>query len=266
MNTFQAVILGLLQGFSEFLPISSSGHLVLFQRILGVQEPAMTFDILLHVGTLIPVFVVFWSDIVAIIKKPFQKLTLMLIIATIPTVIVGLLFKDTIEKQFAPDGSLVFFPYCFILTGFFLLYADRMTNTTKKEEDMTAIDALVIGIMQAIAITPAISRSGSTISGALFRKLDREYAARFAFLMSIPAVIGATILQAKDIVTGAVPMDSILTMPHILGVLVAALSGYLAIKFMLNVVKQCKLRYFAYYVFAVGALILVDRYMTHFYF
>lgn len=263
MNLFEAVILGLLQGLAEFLPISSSGHLVLFQKILHIDEPSMTFDILLHLGTLIPIFIVFRDDLLSIIKKPFQKLTYMLIIATLPTVIVALLFKDSIEAMFETGR---FLSVSFIITGVLLLYADKIPSADRKDDNLSALDAIIIGIMQAVAITPGISRSGSTIAGGLFRRLDKVFAAKFAFLMSIPAVLGALVLEIKDVITDGVPLENIFSAPYFFGILTAAFSGYVAIKFMMELVNKSKLKYFSYYVIALGALILIDQFVFNLYF
>ncbi len=263
MSLLEAIILGIIQGFSEFLPISSSGHLVLFQKIFKINEPTMTFDILLHLGTLIPVFIVYRKTIFELIKKPFQKLTYLLIVATIPAVVAALFAGDFIDLLFASGKSLFI---GFLITGILLLIVDRAKDGYKKEEDITYFDALIIGLMQALAITPAISRSGSTIFGAISRKLDRETAAKFSFLLSIPAILGAAVLEIKDFVTGEATVEHLDFLPMAFGFLAAMLSGYLAINFMLKLIKEAKLRYFAYYVFAIALLIFVDQSFTHLFF
>lgn len=261
MEIWEAVILGILQGIAEFLPISSSGHLVLLQKILGIDgEANITFDIILHLGTLIPVFIVYWNDIWAIIKKPFQKMTFMIILGTIPTVIFALLFKDGIEGFFESGKYL---GYAFIFTGVVLLYADRTGKGRRSEKDMNIVDAAAVGCMQAVAIIPAISRSGSTISGALFRKLDRETAAKYSFLLSIPAILGAAVLEIKKFIDGEAVIDNVLSAPYIFGFLASAVFGYIAIKFMLRLINNCKLRYFSIYVFILGALIIFDQFVSH---
>ncbi len=256
MTVIQALILGIIQGLAEFLPISSSGHLVLLQRIFGIDEGTLTFDVILHIGTLIPVFIVFKDEIIGLIKKPFQRLTLLLIVGTLPAVIAALFFGDIIEKLF--EGGL-FLAVGFFITGVFLLYADRAGSTKKREEHMSVFDALIIGLMQALAICPAISRSGSTITGALLRNVERETAARFSFLLSIPAIAGALVLQIKKLVTGEVTASSIDIIPTVVGFAAAAVCGYFAIRFMLKLIKDCKLKYFSYYVFILCGLILLDN-------
>lgn len=265
MKIIQAVILGLIQGLTEFLPVSSSGHLALAQTMFGITEGAKSFTILLHVGTLVAVFLVYWPDIWELIKKPFQRTTYLLIAGTIPTVIIALLFGDLIDELFA-GGKLLGF--CFIITGLVLLYADHKAPGRKKVKNMSYFDALVVGTLQGIAICPAISRSGMTITGSLSRGLNRENAAKFSFLLSIPAILGGMVLELKDVFFAEAPAvtETIGVAPMAVGFVVAAVSGYLAMRFMVDLIKKGKLRYFSYYVFALGALVLVDQNLTHFFF
>ncbi len=254
MSVLQAVLLGVIQGLAEFLPVSSSGHLVLFEKLMGTK-PDMSFDILLHLGTLVSVVIVFYKDVLGLLKKPFQKLTLLLVLATIPAVLATVLFGDFIEELFATGQYLA---TGFLLTGMFLLYADSKKEGTKKMEDLSIGDALFIGSMQAVAIAPAVSRSGSTIVGSLFRGLNREAAAKFSFLMSIPVILGASVLQLKDFVTG----EAVFTgepLPMIFGFVAAMLSGYIAVNFAMKLIKQAKLKFFAFYVFALAVVLLVFR-------
>ncbi len=267
MNIFEAVVLGVVQGLTEFLPVSSSGHLVLLQRIFGIEEPTLLFDTMLHVGTLIAVFAVLWQDIWNLLKKPIQKTIGLLILATIPTVIVALLFNDFIEDAF---HSARYLGFSFLITAIVLLVSEFLSKRpgeTRSEEKMTWLDALIIGVMQAVAIIPAVSRSGMTLSGALSRKLDREFAARFSFLMSIPAILGALVFQAKDLfeITGSADAG-IGILPTTVGVIAAALVGFLAIRFMLNIVKNRSLIGFAVYVAILGVLIIIDQFAAHIFF
>ncbi len=261
MNIIQAIILGIIQGLTEFLPVSSSGHLVLFQKIFGITEPTLTFGIVVHLGTLIAVFVVFWKDILDLVKKPFQKLTWLLIAATIPTVIIAVVFSDFFERVFQSGNTL---GVEFLITGLILLYAERMNSGRKGVKETTVVDAVFIGILQGAAIMPAISRSGLTISGALFRDLDRTFAAKFSFLLSIPAILGAAVFDFKDLMDAG--SGSINSTPLIAGAIAAAIAGFLSIKYMLELIKKGKLRYFSYYVFALGILVLIDQFVTHLYF
>ncbi|MDR2649775.1 MAG: undecaprenyl-diphosphate phosphatase [Clostridiales bacterium] len=263
MNILKAVILGIVQGFSEFLPVSSSGHLVAAQRLFGLEEQMLSFDIILHLGSLVAVFIVFWKDIWGLLKKPFQNLTYMLIAATIPAVIVGALLKEQIEILF--EGG-VFLALGFIITGLLLLYSDSMRNIKNQSKDISLPDAIFIGCVQAAAIAPGISRSGSTITAGLRQGLSRENAARFSFLLSVPAILGAALMTAKDALgspEGAAGLLAAGALPMLLGFLASMLSGYLSIRFMLDLIKKCELRYFSYYVFAVAAFILADIFIMH---
>ena len=246
---------------------------MLLQNVINIKEPSLFFDTMLHAGTLIAVFVVLRKDIWAIIKKPFQKLTLMLIIATIPAVIAALTFKDLIENIFI---SARFLGWCFLITSVFLAAAEilsgRLKNTggLKKADNMNWIDALIIGLMQAIAIPPGISRSGATISGALFRKLDRDFAARFSFLMSIPAILGAVVLQTKNLIDSSTSSDTVQSGVSFVsvaaGTITAAAVGFFAVKLMLKIIREKSLWGFAAYTGALGILVLFDQNVTHFVF
>jgi undecaprenyl-diphosphatase len=273
VSVLSAVLLGVIQGLTEFLPVSSSGHLVLFQKIFGIEEPALLFDIMLHVGTLAAVFAVLWKDIWAILKKLYQPLTAYLIIATIPTVIIALALKDPIEELFK---TAQFLGICFLITSALLAVAELLSRRAaagggdglKKTGEMNWLDALVIGIMQAIAIVPGVSRSGATLSGALSRRLDRDFAARFSFLLSIPAILGAAVLQLKDVVKGgeAAAGDGIGVAAMIAGTLSAAVVGFFAVRLMLKIVREKSLWGFAIYTGILGILVLVDQFGTHFVF
>jgi len=268
MSIFESVILGIVQGLTEFLPVSSSGHLVLLQKIFNINEPGLFFDTMLHAGTLTAVFIVLWKDIWSLICKPIQKLTLFLIIATIPAVITALLFKDKIEEIFKTANLL---GICFLITTCFLITAELISRrkTVNNEQltinkEMSWIDALFIGIMQAIAILPGISRSGATISGALFRKLDRDFAARFSFLLSIPAILGALALQTKDLITksAATNSENINIIAVSAGTVSAAIVGFFAVKFMLKIIREKSLFGFAIYTGVLGTLVLLDQFVT----
>ena len=259
MNIFHAIILGIVQGIAEFLPISSSGHLVLLQHIFGLEiENAylLTFDIVVHLGSLVAILIVFWPDIWALIKNPFSKMTGLLIIGTIPTVIVGLLFQDFIVNYMR---SGIWLAAAFTVTGILLLIADRFPVGTKEEKDITWFDALFVGIAQAFAIPPGISRSGTTIAGALSRGINREAAAKFSFLLAIIAIAGAGALDTYELVRGdgaaiyAVGLGNM-----IVGFIVSAVIGYFSIRLLLKLIKACRLRYFSYYVWALAAFIMLD--------
>jgi undecaprenyl-diphosphatase len=258
MNLIQAFILGAVQGLTEFLPVSSSGHLVLFQRLFGLKENVLTFDIAVHFATLIAVIVVFWKDILGILKKPFGRMTWLLVIGTLPAILVGLTLKKTIESLFEGGQTL---GIEFIATGIVLWFAESVRKGNKKLDRTSILDALWIGVAQAVAILPAVSRSGLTIAGALFRGLTREFAAKFSFLLAIPAILGATVLDVPDAMrtiraTGTVGVP---TASLILGVLTALVFGFFAIKLMLRILTRGSLRGFAVYVILLGLLVLVDQ-------
>lgn len=259
MTLFQAVVLGIVQGLTEFLPISSSGHLVLFQKYFGLKESVLTFDVLLHLGTLVAVLAVFWKDIVSMIKRPWQKLTLLIIMATIPTGLLGLGLKDFFEGLFESGRTI---GVEFIATGFIIWLADRIRPRNKGVEDISYFDAVFVGLMQGIAILPAISRSGLTIAGSLFRGINREAAARFSFLVSIPAIAGAAVLDLKDIVNSGLPVAE--PLPFIVGPIVAGISGYWAIKYMLRLISTGSMKGFAYYVWALGAVVIALQFTGKF--
>lgn len=236
--------------------MSSSGHLVIFQHLLGIQEPPLTFDTLVHLGTLIPVFVVFWPDIAEILKKPFSRLPILVVVGCIPAAAMGILLEPVFEKAFE---SLLVVGIGLLITGFILVLAEKLSTRDLRNKNwstMTAWDAILIGVMQGIAITPGISRSGSTIAGSLLRGLNREYAARFSFLLSIPVIMGAGLLQLKDLPAGA--FAGLNWIPYLVGPAVAAVSGYVAIKLVLRFVKSGRLSVFSYYCWAVGLITLVS--------
>jgi undecaprenyl-diphosphatase len=270
MNIFEAIILGAVQGLTEFLPVSSSGHLVLMQHIFGIEEPTLFFDTVLHVGTLAAVLVVLWKDIWAILRRIIQPMTLYLIIGTLPAVVVALLFKDRIEAAFSGGGEL---GAAFLVTSGALVVSESLVGLRRRQlkTQMNWLDALVIGICQGLAILPGVSRSGLTLSGALSRGLDREMAAKFSFMLSIPAILGALVLQLKDIidsrpgelVSGAETIGSV---PLIAGTVTAALVGFFAVRWMLALVKKHRLWGFAIYTAILGLATLVDQYITHFFF
>jgi len=263
MNIINAIILGIVQGLTEFLPVSSSGHLVLLQKIFKIQESSLFFDTMLHVGTLLAVVTVLWKDIFEILKKPIQKLTGFLILATIPAVIAALLFNDAIEEIF---NTGILLGVCFLITAALLVTAEllsRRKNSAAVQPDengakMTWLHALFIGVMQAFAIPPGISRSGATISGSLFCKLDRNFAARFSFLMSIPAILGAVVMQTKKLVShGSTEGVHFGTAAIIVGTITSAVVGFFAVKFMLKIIREKSLFGFAIYTGVLGVIVLI---------
>ena len=257
MTIWQAAILGIVQGIAEFIPVSSSGHLVVLQHVFGINEPGMTFDIVVHIGSLCAVFAVFWEDILKLLKNPFQKMTVMLVISTLPAVVAGYFLMGHMyifQQPFLLAAAFVF-------TGVLLLIADNVKHTNKTIKEMSLPDAVVIGCMQAVALVPGISRSGATITGALVSGLTRETAARFSFLLSIIAIAGAGTLEARQIFQGYESVYRGDIPAFMVGFVMAAVSGYFSIRLLLELIKKCKLKYFAYYVFILAAFILADRFV-----
>lgn len=256
----KAVILGIIQGFTEFLPVSSSGHLLLFRKLFGLAEAGLLLDTMLHFGTLVAVIAVFWRDILGIIKAPFSRLTLLLAAATIPTGIIGLTFRDFFE-EIAVSGATV--GWEFLATGIVIWLADNVKEKGQKDvERITIVDSLVVGTLQGAAILPAISRSGLTIAGAFFCGINRETAARFSFLVSLPAIMGAVAVQGADLLQEGTEAIGIL--PLAAGTFVAAVTGYIAIRWMLNIIQRGSLKGFAVYVWLLGAVILLLQFMGKF--
>jgi undecaprenyl-diphosphatase len=269
MDIIQAIIIGLVQGLTEFLPVSSSAHLIFAQQALGVADVGLAFDVLLHVGTLVAVIVYFFNDIVNMIKgfifslvdlkngnfmgelkkDPYKKLAWLTILATIPIGIVGVLFNDIVESMFM---GLTVPAFLLLITGC-LLYVSQRMNTGKIDvRNITLKEALIMGCGQALAILPGLSRSGTTIAAGLFAGLDKEFAAKFSFILSIPAILGAAVFQLKDLSGGSVEIGACIA-----GFIVAAISGYLAISFLLKIVREKSLDIFAYYCWIVGIIVLV---------
>ena len=260
MSIIQAAILGLVQGLAEFLPVSSSGHLILSRAIMGISDETaatgafMMLDVLLHAGTLLAVLVVFWKDWWNILKNPFKSRTLlMLIIASIPAFIVAVFFDDFVEQFFTGW----FLGVSFLVTAVFLLMAEAVSARLKKgSDDVKPKNAIIMGIMQAIALLPGVSRSGSTLTGGLLSGLDRKAAAKFAFMMSAPAIVGSLLFEGLDALELGY-FAQLELVPTIVGMVVAAISGYLAIRFMLRLIQRASLNWFALYVAILGLVILV---------
>jgi len=253
-------VLGLVQGLSEFLPISSSGHLVIFGEILNFHEEGIAFEVFVHFGTLLSIFVAFRKELVKMIAAPFAvwinksedpelkeylRWDFFVIIATIPAGIIGLTFKDQIETAFS-NVLLVYFMLA--VTGLIMTITPKFKN---KGTPFTIVNTFIIGFAQAFAILPGISRSGSTIFAGLAQGIDREKVAPFSFIMSIPAVFGAVVLKVKDLM--GVGIDSSALVNYAAGTFVAFISGYLAIMWLLDIVKKGKLQWFGYYCFLISA-------------
>lgn len=260
MDLFQAVILGMIQGLTEFLPISSTGHLYLGRHLFGLDEAGLFLDTMLHLGTLIAVSVVYHHELIGLIKHPFRRLTLLLIVGTIPAVILGLLFNDFFEAV-SKTGATI--GWEFLITGVALWGADQVKNSGHKQmEQITFADVLIIGTFQGAAIMPALSRSGLTIAAALFRGIDKATAAYFSFLLSIPAIAGGLLLQSLKVYRGE--LENISASSLITATAMSAIFGFIAVKWMISTLKQGSLKGFAYYVWAIGSIILIAQFTGFF--
>ena len=272
MSYFEAIILGLVQGLAEFLPISSSGHLALLQQAFGIHEDkVLLFAVLLHVGTLISVFIVYWKDIWELIvelcltirdlctgkglrlaERPIRKLGVMIIVATIPTAIIGLVFSDFFDSLY---NSVIPIGVGLIITGFLLIFAEKKGEGNRGIQQMNFRNAIFIGLVQGVAICPGISRSGSTLFGSLICNLDRKFTVKFVLLISIPSILGSAVLEAPAALEAGVTAAEV--GPVLVGMLVAAVSGLVAIKTMIKIVSDKKLSYFSYYVWALGLFVVL---------
>lgn len=273
LEAVQAIVLGFVQGFTEFLPVSSSGHLAIMREILGVETGVLTFEVAVHLGTLLAVLLVFRKMIARLVVagvrllgdfitgKGFsrlpgdadRRLAWNLIIGTVPAAAVGLALENLVEEAFR---SVLAVGIMLIVTGFILLISSRVAREKGRPlSKLGTAGALAIGTAQAVAIFPGISRSGSTISAGLALGLARDDAATFSFLLSIPAILGATVLKAVDLLSSAAFMSQ--ASYYALGFVAAFVSGYLAIHLVYGALKSRRFSGFAYYCFAVGAAVVI---------
>lgn len=271
MNWFESIILGIVQGLTEFLPVSSSGHLVLFQTLFGMTEPALLFDICLHVGTLLAVIAVFRVELTALLSalvrtptmiwsaggvsslytvNPQFRLMVLIVLGSVPTAVMGVLFAKMAEQIFS---AVWLVGVALLITATFLWFTRGQIQPGRMVKKMSVRDALVIGVAQGFAIIPGISRSGATISAALYLGLDRDLAGRFSFLLAIPAILGALVLGIDgEAFHTDIPLGIILA-----GSICAAVVGYLALRILLHLVRKGKLYRFAPYCWTVGAIALI---------
>ncbi|MFV0464915.1 MAG: undecaprenyl-diphosphate phosphatase [Lachnospiraceae bacterium] len=289
MTLLQAILLGLIQGLTEFLPVSSSGHLAIAQILLGIEtDTSMLFNVLLHVGTLIAVFIVFYKDIFhlllegisilidifynflvlirkmfrhssenyrRIVRNGYRKFAVLVIVSTIPTGIIGFVAADVVE---AASAMLIVPGVCLIVTGILLLISDRIPEGIKTPKQVSYSSAFFIGICQGVATLPGLSRSGTTITACLFGGFQRKFAVKYSFIMSIPAILGALILELKDITLVSNSPDQILF--YLAGMLTAAIVGYICVKLMLIIVRKRKFTYFAIYCFIIGSVAIIGHF------
>jgi undecaprenyl-diphosphatase len=268
LTYFMSILMGIIQGVAEFLPISSSGHLALFQTFFGMEnmeEKYMFFTVLLHFGTLISVCMVYWRDIVDMIREfflgiaalagrkdtgvappPARRMVMLIIIATVPLFVMVFL-RDAVNQLFS---NSIMVSCALLATGFILFFSDRMARGHKTAKNATVADALIVGCGQALAVIPGLSRSGTTISVGMMRGFDRAFAVRFSFLMSLPAVLGANVLEIKDALASNFPIEELPM--YLVGVAVSAVVGYFAIRLVKSLSDKGKFGKFAYYCWAVG--------------
>ena len=289
MTILQSIFLGIVQGLTEFLPVSSSGHLAILQNLFHVEtDGGMLFDILLHLGTLLVVFIVYRRDIGQMILAFFQmaadifrnihtaflnarhktnlpyqpvaassyrKFVVLVLVSTIPTGIIGVLGKDIVEKS----GQTLLIPgICLLITAVVLMIADTVPGGDKLPRTVTMRDALIIGIIQGFATMPGLSRSGLTIAICLVLGLDRRFAVKYSFILSIPAILGAAVLELKDVFQEPAAASQVGIC--LAGVAAAAVFGYICIRTMLVVVRQKKLSYFSYYCIVIGIIAIIGHF------
>lgn len=282
MSLLEAILMGIIQGVTEFLPVSSSGHLALFKILFRVEDVGLLFDVILHLGTLIAIFAVYYKDIWKMIVAGFsiigdvcknigiffknithktkggyhhvicngyRKFAMLVIVSTIPTGVIGVLASDLIEQA----SKLLIVPgICLIMTAILLLLADHCKGGEKMPKQVTYSNAFIIGIAQGVATLPGLSRSGTTITACLLSGFNRKFAVKYSFIMSIPAVLGSLVFELSDL--AAVSFTSTEIMYYLVGMVVAAVVGYICIKTMLYVVRQKKFTGFAVYCLIVGAI------------
>ena len=277
MSLLASILLGLVQGIAEFLPISSSGHLAIAEHLLnvsGATEIPDFFDVLLHLGTLVAVFVAYWSDIRDMIQElicgardlarrstpdpipPARRLILLILVGTLPLFLI-LPVKDLVEGL---SDNMYFVAGALLVTGCLLFASDRVRHGRKTERSATLIDVLIVGVAQAIATCPGISRSGTTITAGCFVGFERKFAVRFSFLLSIPAILGANILSLKDAVEAGIDWPSVPV--YLVGVAVSAVVGYACIRLLKMIAAKGRFGWFAYYCWFAGAATLLLTIVT----
>lgn len=258
MEILQIIVLGVVQGITEFIPVSSSGHLILLQNAFGFQEAALSLTIFLHFGTFFSVVAYYWVRIVRMVRQPLDRFNFLVVLTAVPAGVVGVLFSDFFQSLYT-NASLL--GYSFLLTAV-LLYTSSLSFTRvapgrqKGEAQLRIPDVLWMGVFQCLAILPGVSRSGATLSAGLFRKIDKRVAAEVSFLNSIILILGANVLEMPQILQGGGGAPAL----HLaIGFVASAVSGYLAIAVLLRVLRERSLRPFSYYVAVLGVLVLLDQ-------
>ncbi len=282
MSLLEAILMGVIQGLTEFLPVSSSGHLAIFKNLFGLSDIGLLYDVLLHIGTLLAVFVAYWKDIKKLVVEGvgiivdscanvaaffmntfggrrmlyrrvvgtgYRKFVMLIIVATIPTGIIGYVGRDLVEIA---GGSMLVIGICLIITSILLFISDYVNDGHKKPKNVTYNNAFVIGMCQGLATLPGISRSGATITACLISGFDRRFAVKFSFIMSIPAILGAMVFELGDLREAAFETTELAY--YGIGMLISAVIGYICIKTMLVVVRKKRFRIFAVYCLAMGII------------
>lgn len=289
MSLLEAIFLGFVQGVAEFLPLSSSGHLAIFEKIFGIDEAGIAFDVFLHIGTLVAVLLVFWRDvsrlfvegvgIVAdscvnayafikakktketpiyrkVIRSAYRKFAMLVIVSTIPTGIIGMLGRELVDKS---SDTLIVPGLCLLITAVLLFMSDQIPDGTKTPKRTTYANAVFMGVCQGIATLPGLSRSGTTITSGLLCGLRRDFAVKYSFIMSIPAIIGAAMVEIPDMQRDIATTSAVY---YIVGVIISAVVGFVCIKTMLIIVKNKKFKYFAYYCAVVGVIAVIASFFV----
>ncbi len=252
MDLLHSVILGVVQGLTEFLPISSSAHLVIVPWLFKWPDSGMIFDVSLHMGTAVAIALYFWRDWADILRRWREPMLTYLVIACLPAAAVGLLFEDIIEQSFRNPLTI---SLLMVAMGVFLFISDRSGKKTRSEKDIKLIDAVLVGVFQALALLPGVSRSGVTMTTGLFLGLSREASAKFSFLIATPIIFGAGVFKLRHLVSDGLPGEFVL--PFITGVLVSAVVGLLAIKFLLEHLKKNTFDIFVIYRFVFAGIVLL---------
>ena len=255
MEIWQAIVLGLVQGFAEFLPISSSGHLILLSNWFGIEDNVIFYSVMLHLGTLVPVIIVLWKQILEIFKKPF-KLFGCLVLATIPAGIIGIIFSKVFDLDLLFSQNIWLLSISFLFTAGEMLFSEIWAKKHQMANQINTKTAFIMGCGQAVGVFPGISRSGSTLTAGNLAKIDKNENANFTFLMSIPIILAAVLMEGLDFVQsgGGVGIDFL---PLALGVLTAMISGYIAIKFMLKIIKKANYKWFSAYLILLSIANLI---------
>ena len=259
MDIWQAIVLGAVQGFAEFLPISSSGHLILLQNWFGIKDNVLFYSVMLHVGTLIPVFLVLWKEILGLFKKPFNKFGY-LVLATIPAGVLGIIFAKFLDLDAIFTEHTWLLSITFLFTAVEMFFSERRAKTNVFDSPINVKNALIMGCGQAVGVLPGISRSGSTITAGCIAKVEKGANANFTFLMSIPIILAAVFMELLKGVTGE-GFGQISTLPLLFGVLTAMITGYIAIKFMLKIIKKANYKWFSLYLIVLAMATIVSSFI-----